>query len=432
MRGFSPPRVSGQQQELASWIRRHCGTHLTARVEETREPEKLLPTSCTCGHAQGIGEPPHLAKVDVIPAAPRTAELRRTMLLGPNTRRRPNPHQKCSVVPQLRESCCIASSPPKRCNWRPRRRRRARSVGLHHQKRSVARKRLWQPPACLLAPLESSPLARTPSPLRAVRIRQRHALIRTVLGAMRGLPAAAAEARGAWLATFAPDNGASGRCTPTDATCAILKALTGFSESDELRAVGGEKRGGPLLGARNRRPGWAADRQAREGAPPPASGWQLKALHCAKEGNAHTQQQKSGAAAARAWGERVSHTSPLNSSTAAMHASLQCLARAPCSISTGRSAPSAQRAACAHSVQPSRGKKDSAWQGLASAGRPTRISDSRVQRFQPARAAAAPGGGEPDISQANEIANQDLLIDQLLAARNDDEFARLVAEKCVR
>lgn len=34
------------------------------------------------------------------------------------------------------------------------------------------------------------------------------------------------------------------------------------------------------------------------------------------------------------------------------------------------------------------------------------------------------------MSQANEIANQDLLIDQLLAARTDDDFARLVADKC--
>lgn len=43
--------------------------------------------------------------------------------------------------------------------------------------------------------------------------------------------------------------------------------------------------------------------------------------------------------------------------------------------------------------------------------------------------ATAGAGGDPDISQANVIANQDLLIDQLLAARNDDEFARLVTEK---
>lgn len=50
-------------------------------------------------------------------------------------------------------------------------------------------------------------------------------------------------------------------------------------------------------------------------------------------------------------------------------------------------------------------------------------------RLQPLRASAAAGGEGPDITQANEVANQDALIDQLLAARNDDEFARLVAEK---
>jgi hypothetical protein len=57
------------------------------------------------------------------------------------------------------------------------------------------------------------------------------------------------------------------------------------------------------------------------------------------------------------------------------------------------------------------------------------LARKRGGRVQPLCAAADAGGNGPDITQANEVANQDALIDQMLAARNDDEFARLVAEK---